>query len=210
MSWPGASPAFSTARSRGDGETAALAALLEQAAESARLDVPQAEVERVLAGLQPRVVEPRVRTDRRRRPSVRAGLAFAGVAAAAAVAIALLVVAPFGGLDVAAEANAALAEDDVVLSLVERVSPAEPGTFRESTRTGWLDLENGRARWTQEVFGRTSPRRSSSRAPCATTFRSRRPSSPARLAPHSRAAAQTWSTRSRSTATRWRSPKSRT
>jgi hypothetical protein len=139
---------------RGDGETAALAALLEQAAESARLEVPQAEVERVLAGLQPRVVEPRVHKARRRRPSVRAGLALAGVAAAAAAAIALLVVAPFGGLDVAAEANAALAEDDVVLSLVERVSPAEPGTFRESTRTGWLDLENGRARWTQEVFGR--------------------------------------------------------
>jgi hypothetical protein len=138
----------------GDGETAALAALLEQAAESARLEVPQAEVERVLSGLQPRVPEPRARPDRRRRPSVRVGLAVAGVAAVAAAAIALLVVAPFGGLDVAAEASAAIAEDDVVLSLVERVSPAEPGTFRESTRTGWLDLENGRARWTQEVSGR--------------------------------------------------------
>jgi hypothetical protein len=139
---------------RGDGETAALAALLEQAAESARLEVPQAEVERVLAGLRRGIAEPPKRPERRRRSFGRVGLALAGVGAVAVAAVVLLVVAPFGGLDVAAEANAALAQDDAVLSLVERVRPAQPGTFRESTRTGWLDLENDRARWTQEVFGR--------------------------------------------------------
>jgi hypothetical protein len=133
---------------RGDGEAAALAALLERAAESARLDVPPAEVEQALDRSRPRAPETR------RRPSVRVGLALAGVAAAAAAAIALLVISPFGDLDVAEEASAALVEDDSVLSLVERIVPAEPGTFRESTRTGWLDLANGRARWTQEVFGR--------------------------------------------------------
>jgi hypothetical protein len=132
---------------RGDGEAAALATLLERAAESARLDVAPAEVEQALDRSRPRAPE------RRRRPSARLGLALAGVAAAAA-AIALLVISPFGGLDVAEEASAALVQDDSVLSLVERVVPAEPGTFRESTRTGWLDLANGRARWTQEVFGR--------------------------------------------------------
>jgi hypothetical protein len=139
---------------RGDGETAALAALLEQAAESARLEVPQAEVERVLAGLRRGIAEPPKRPERSRRSFGRVGLVLAGVGAAVVTAVVLLVVAPFGGLDVAAEANAALAQDHGVLSLVERVRPAQPGTFRESTRTGWLDLENDRARWTQEVFGR--------------------------------------------------------
>ena len=39
-------------------------------------------------------------------------------------------------------------------SLTSRETPARPGTFRESTRSGWLDLAGGRARWTQETFGR--------------------------------------------------------
>jgi hypothetical protein len=134
---------------QGDGETAALAALLERAAESARFDVPHEALERALAGSRPPAAE------RRWRPTARLGLALAGVAAVAvAVAIALVLTSPFGKLDVAAEASAALSQDDAVLSVVERVVPAQPGTFRESTRTGWLDLERGRARWTQEVFGR--------------------------------------------------------
>jgi hypothetical protein len=135
----------------GDGETKMLAELLERAAQSARLDVPEVEVEQALQRSRPGFPE---RVPWRRRASGRAGLALAGVAAAA-VAIALVVAAPFRELDVASEARAALAVDDAVLSVVERVVPAEPGTFRESTRTGWLDLANGRARWTQEVSGRT-------------------------------------------------------
>jgi hypothetical protein len=134
----------------GDGETAALALLLERAAASARILVPETEVERALAGSRPHVV-------RRRRLSLRVGLAAAGVAAAAVAAILLVVLSPFTsapGLDVEARAAGALGGPDSVLSVVLRVSPADRESFPASGRIGWLDLAEGRARWTQTVGGR--------------------------------------------------------
>jgi hypothetical protein len=123
--------------------------VLERAAQTARLAVPDAEVEIALAGARSRV-------RRSRRPALRLGLAVAGVAAAAAAAIVLVVVSPFTrapGLDVAARAAAALGSPTTVLSLVQRISAAQPGVFAQSARHGWLDLANGRARWTQLANG---------------------------------------------------------
>jgi hypothetical protein len=132
-----------------DVEARALAAVLERAAQTARLEVPDAEVERALAGARPRVRRPR-------RPALRVGIALAGVAVAAAVAIVLVILTPFTsapGLDVPARAAAALGSPATVLSLVERITSAQPGLFARSARHGWLDLANGRARWTQIADG---------------------------------------------------------
>jgi hypothetical protein len=134
----------------GEGETATLALLLEHAAASARIPVPETEVEHALAGLRPPVAP-------RRRLSLRLGLAAAGVAAAAVAAILLVVLSPFTsapGLDVEAEAAGALGGTDTVLSIVLRVSPADRESFPPSGRIGWLDLAEGRARWTQTEGGR--------------------------------------------------------
>jgi hypothetical protein len=133
------------------GEAGALASVLEQAAESARFEMPAVEVEEAL-GRARRRVQPGIR-----RPIIRVGIVLAGVAAAAAAAVVIVVVAPFSrapGLDVTARASEALGGAGTVLEVTELVRPAEEGTFEESTRVGWLDVDKGRARWTQRVGGR--------------------------------------------------------
>ena len=133
------------------GEAGALASVLSRAAASARIDVPEAEVERALARSRP------LEATRARKRRVRLGLVLAGAAAAAAAAVALVILSPFSrapGLDVTARAAQALGAADTVLAVTERVRPAEEGTFQESARLGWLDLSEGRAHWTLQVGGR--------------------------------------------------------
>ena len=137
------------------GEAGALAAVLSRAAASARIDVPEAQVERALARSRPREAAPA----RKRR--VRLGLVLAGAAAAAAAVVALVILSPFSrapGLDVTARAAQALGAADTVLAVTERVRPAEEGAFRESARLGWLDLSEGRAHWTLQVEDRAEHR----------------------------------------------------
>ena len=133
------------------GEAGALASVLSRAAASARIDVPEAEVERALARSRPR------EATRARKRRVRLGLVLAGAAAAAAAVVALVILSPFSrapGLDVTARAAQALGAADTVLAVTERVRPAEEGAFQESARLGWLDLSEGRAHWTLQVGGR--------------------------------------------------------
>jgi hypothetical protein len=129
------------------GEAGELARLLEAAAGTARAEVTDAETEAALATARPRA--------RRRSPALRAGLA-AGIAAAALAAVLVLVVlSPFTsapGLDVAAEARAALGGNGAVLRVVEVIARA--GDARAATRSGWLDPSSGRARWKVFVGGR--------------------------------------------------------
>jgi len=114
-------------------EAVQLAALLERAAEPARIDVPPAEIERALARVSPR----------RRRAWTRPGIA-AAAAAAAAIVVALLVL-PSRQQSVQARAVAALGDENTVLHVREIVT----STLGGETRDVWFDPARGRARWTE-------------------------------------------------------------
>ena len=116
-------------------EAKQLAALLERAAEPARIDVPPAEIERALAQVSPR----------RRHSLLRPGLA-AGAAAAAAIAV-LLLLLPSRQESVQARAAAALGGKNTVLHLQEIVTSTVGG----ETRDVWFDAARGRARWTERA-----------------------------------------------------------
>src|SRR3989442_14703229 len=105
-------------------EARELAALLVAAAEPARFDVSDDELERALAGARPA---------RRRAQRPRIALVLAAALAAAAIAFALLRPA---GLDVQARAAQAL---DHTFYVVERVVPARRGLFVPTASTGYLD-----------------------------------------------------------------------
>ena len=119
-------------------EARELAALLVAAAEPARFEVPDAEIEAALA---------RTRPQRRvaRRP--RLVLAFAFAIALAAVA-ALVLRTPTE--DVEAKAAAAL---DRTYYVVEDVRPARPGLFRATIVSGTVDPRRGLGHWTVSAGG---------------------------------------------------------
>ena len=56
-------------------------------------------------------------------------------------------------VDVQARALAALGNRGTVLSVVELVRPGPGQSFPASLRTGWIDIEGRRQRWTQSVGG---------------------------------------------------------
>jgi hypothetical protein len=111
-------------------EARELAALLVAAAEPARFDVSEQELERALRDARPR---------RRERRRLIPALGLAAVVAAAA-AVAWLVRTP--GADVQARAARAL---DATFFVVEQVRPAQPGTFPVTDVAGYIDGKTGRA-----------------------------------------------------------------
>jgi hypothetical protein len=135
-------------RAEPTGELQAIVRVLEAAAAEARFDVAAAETERALESARPPA------RSRRRWPVPVA------VAAAAAIALAVVLVlaSPFGsspGVDVQAQALAALGGPGVVLEVSERIVPGPAGGFAASTRTGWIDPARGRAAWTQRTAAGT-------------------------------------------------------
>lgn len=135
-------------REQADGELASLAAVLERAAEPARLDVSEQDVESALSG-----ARGRLRTAPTRRLALpRIALAF-GVAAAAVAAVLVVTLVRLPGVDVEGKALAALGGDQTVLRLDESIVPAVRGTFPASLRSVWLDPARQREQWTQYVDG---------------------------------------------------------
>jgi hypothetical protein len=131
-----------------DGELAALAAVLERAAQPTRFEIGDADVQAALGRVRPRVAPSRHRPRLRLRPA----LGVAALAAAAAVVAILLTRGP--GLDVEGDALAALGGPSSILRVVERIEPARAGAFPVSVRVGWLAPTDGKARWDQYVRGR--------------------------------------------------------
>ena len=135
----------------GDADLATVARVLRDAAAAARFDVLRRGGR---AG-------PRARAGRRRRRlrAPRSRLRVAGVmlAVAAALAVAIVLALPFTSapvtVDVQARALAALSHRGKVLSVAEVVRPGPGQSFPPSLRTGWIDIEGGRQRWTQSVGG---------------------------------------------------------
>lgn len=117
-------------------EAARLAALLERAAEPARLDVPVVEVEYALE---------RVRPPRR---VVRVPRLALGLAAAAVVVLAVVLFVPKQQQDVQARALSALGGTDSILHLNLNIFSALPGTAGTTRREVWYDASRRRARWT--------------------------------------------------------------
>ena len=134
----------------GDTDLATVARVLRDAAAAARLDVADVEIELALDRARPRAPQGR---------APRSRLRVAGVALAAAVVLAALIVLalPFTSapvtVDVQARALAALGNRGTVLSVVELVRPGPGQSFPASLRTGWIDTEGRRQRWTQSVGG---------------------------------------------------------
>jgi hypothetical protein len=131
------------------GDVAALVTVLERVTERARFEVSDAEIERELVRVRPRLE----RRPAPRRPSSRLALAF-GAVAAAAIAVVVFTFVRLPGTDVEAKALAALGGPNAVLEIRERIAPARPGTFTPSTRTVWLDSSRGIAHWVQLAGGR--------------------------------------------------------
>ena len=117
-------------------EAARLAALLERAAEPARLDVPPHEVEAMLG---------RVRPARRGFRVPRLAL---GAAAAVAALLAVVLLVPRQQEDVQARALSALGGADSVLHLQLEIFSALPGTGGTTRREVWYDASRRRVRWT--------------------------------------------------------------
>jgi hypothetical protein len=118
------------------GETASsearrLASLLVAAAEPARFEVADADLERALA----RTARPKAP---RPRPRLVPGIALAGAAVAAAIVV-WQVRTP--GTDVQAQAARAV---DATFFVVEEVRPATPGAFPATTISGYVDGRTGR------------------------------------------------------------------
>ncbi len=134
-------------REAGEGEAGRLALVLSRAADAAREEVGEAEVERALARSLPRVA-PAARPHRLRLAASGVGLA---VVLGGAAALAFLVRG--GGLDIEGRAAAALGPPRV-LHVVERIEPVGAGDFPVSTRSGWIDSDGRRVIWNQFVHGR--------------------------------------------------------
>ena len=134
----------------GDADLATVARVLRDAAAAARFDIADDELEEALERARPRAPQER---------APRSRLRVAGVAFAAAVVLAVVIVLalPFTSapvsVDVQARALAALGPRGKVLSVAEIVRPGPGQSFPTSLRTGWLDFERGRQRWTQSVGG---------------------------------------------------------
>ncbi|MGZ4430531.1 MAG: hypothetical protein ACXVYV_02680, partial [Gaiellales bacterium] len=132
----------------GEGEAATLAGLLFRATREARFEVPPHEVELALG----RVPQP-ARAGRRR---LGPPLAIAAVAVAAAFL--LLVVLPSAhtpGVDVVAQARAAVSPGRAILQVITRIAPAAPGTFQPSQRLTWIDAAHHREHSVQTANGAT-------------------------------------------------------
>jgi hypothetical protein len=113
-------------------EARELATLLTLAAEPARFEVAEDEVERALAHLRPVA---------RRRPRPRLVVAFA-VALILAAAAALVLRTP--GNDVEAKAAGAI---EHTFFVVEEIRSAQPGLFPATTSSGYVDARSGRSHW---------------------------------------------------------------
>jgi outer membrane lipoprotein-sorting protein len=113
-------------------EARELATLLTLAAEPARFEVPEDELERALA---------RTRPAPRRAPRPRLVLAFA-IALVLATAAALVLRTPAN--DVEAKAAGAI---DHAFFVVEEIRPAKAGLFPPTTSSGYVDSRGGRAHW---------------------------------------------------------------
>jgi hypothetical protein len=131
-------------------EVASLAAVLERATEPARFAVPDAEVERALAGARPRLLRGRERPNRPRRIVV----AVAGVAVVAAGVLAVTL-SNLPGVDIEGKALAAL-DGGGILRVDERIVPARRGTFPPSERMTWIDQRGGRLYSIHFVGGNTA------------------------------------------------------
>ena len=112
-------------------EARRLASLLVAAAEPARFEVADAELEQALT----RSVRPNMR---RRRPGLVTGIALAAAAVAAAL-VAWQLRTP--GTDVQAQAARAV---DATFFVVEEVRPAARGAFPPTTISGYVDGRTGR------------------------------------------------------------------
>jgi hypothetical protein len=112
-------------------EARRLASLLVAAAEPARFEVADAELEHALA----RTARPELR---RRRTSLVPGIALAGAAVAAAIVVWQL---RTPGTDVQAQAAHAV---DATFFVVEEVRPAARGAFPPTTISGYVDGRSGR------------------------------------------------------------------
>jgi hypothetical protein len=134
----------------GDADLATVARVLRDAAAAARLDVADDEVEQALERTRPRAPQ-------RRAPRSRLRVAGVTLAVAGVLAVVILLAGPFASapvtVDVQARALAALGQRGKVLSVVEIVRPGPGQSFPTSLRTGYLDIEGGRQRWTQSVGG---------------------------------------------------------
>lgn len=127
-------------------EAVRLAALLERAAEPARVDVPRAEVEHALE---------RVRPASRRWAAARVPRLAVGAAAAFAAVLALALLGPRQQQDVEARALSALGGPDSVLHLKLDIFSRITGATGTTHRDVWYDAARGRARWTnRDDFGR--------------------------------------------------------
>jgi hypothetical protein len=112
-------------------EARRLASLLVAAAEPARFQVADAELEHALAG----TARPK---PRRRRTPLVPGIALAGAAVAAAIVVWQL---RTPGTDVQAQAARAV---DATFFVVEEVRPAARGAFPPTTISGYVDGRSGR------------------------------------------------------------------
>jgi hypothetical protein len=115
-------------------EARELAALLVAAAEPARFEITDDEVERALALARP---QPRVRVVA--RPRIAIAFAVALVLAAAAARVLRT-----PGNDVEARAAGAI---DHTFFVVEEIRPAQPGLFPPTTSSGFIDAKAGRGHW---------------------------------------------------------------
>lgn len=132
----------------GDADLATVARVLRDAAEAARFEVRGAEIEEALE---------RARRHAARRPRSRLRIVAAGLAAAVVLAVGIVLALPFTSapvdVDVQARALAALGGPGQVLAVAEVVRPGPGESFPTSIRTGWIDVDGRRQRWTQSVDG---------------------------------------------------------
>ena len=134
----------------GDADLATVARVLRDAAAAVRLDVADAEVQQALERARPQAPQGRA-------PGSRLRVAGVTLAVAVVLAVVLVLALPFTSapvtVDVQARALAALSHRGKVLSVAEVVRPGPGQSFPASLRTGWIDIEGGRQRWTQSVGG---------------------------------------------------------
>ena len=132
----------------GDADVATVARVLRDAAAAARFDVDGSEIEAALERARPRSARP---------PRSRLRIAAVGLSAAVVLAVALVLALPFtsgpADVEVQARALAALGGGGQVLSVAEEIRPGPGESFPTSVRTGWIDVNGDRQRWTQSVDG---------------------------------------------------------
>ena len=133
----------------GDADVATVARVLRDAAAAARFDVAGAEIEAALERARPRSATPAevAAPHRRRRPGRRAS-SWPSPSCSPC---------PFtsgpADVEVQARALAALGGGGQVLSVAEEIRPGPGESFPTSVRTGWIDANGDRQRWTQSVDG---------------------------------------------------------